>query len=138
MLGAVGTLQLLFSCATQIPVTPGGDGGWARGYLQGWARDLLLLVPVSRSGFQFPVSPHTQKQPHHTCREMPAPTEQCFPQGSESQLLGLLAVMTPTSPCCSPSSSDGGFSFSPAHCPTVFPVYPFCPSTSITLMSHIK
>lgn len=61
-----------------------------------------------------------------------------FPQGSESQLLGLLAVMTPISPCCSPSSSDGGFSFSPAHCPTVFPVYPFCPSTSITLISHIK
>lgn len=61
-----------------------------------------------------------------------------FPQGSASQLLELLAVMTPTSPLCSPSSSDGGCFLSPPHCPTVFPVYPFCPSTSIILISHIK
>ena len=39
-----------------------------------------------------------------------------FPRGSEFQLLGLLAVITPTCPFCSRSSSDGGCFLSPSPC----------------------
>lgn len=39
-----------------------------------------------------------------------------FPQGSEFQLLGLLAVKSPTCPFCSRSSSDGGCFLSPSPC----------------------
>ena len=61
MRGGAGTLQMLFSCDIQIPVTPVGGGGAARGHLQGWAGDLLLLVPVGSSEFQSPVSLHTPR-----------------------------------------------------------------------------
>lgn len=61
MRGGAGTLQMLFSCDIQIPVTPVGGGGCARGHLQGWAGDLLLLVAVGSSESQSPVSLHTPR-----------------------------------------------------------------------------
>lgn len=133
-------LQMLFSCAIQIPVTSAGVG---RVGLEGTCKagqetrfSLFLSAAVCfRSQFHFTLPGAASL---HLLRGASTSRAVLFPQGSGSQLLGPLAVMTPTSPLCSPSSSDCGCFLSPPHCPTVFPVHPFCPSTSIILISHIK
>lgn len=96
MRGGAGTLQMLFSCDIQIPVTPVGGGGRLEGTCKAGQETcffLFLSAAVSFSPqFHFTLP---EAASWRLLRDASTSRAVLFPQGSGPQLLGLLAVMTP-------------------------------------------